>query len=100
MSNSDDSVPDEVTLFRAAVRGVRRCLEIAGEKTRWTDTLCNGFLPIIGMTVSILLGGIPIIFVVVVITLRLLTTIQYSNFLALLQLLHALRLESLRSCRS
>ena len=44
MSNSDNSVPDEVTLFRAAVRGVRRCLEIAGEQTRYIDSLCNGYL--------------------------------------------------------
>ena len=42
--SDEGTVPDGVTLFRAAVRGVRKCLEISGEKPRWTDTLCNGYL--------------------------------------------------------
>lgn len=41
------TVPDSVTLFRAAVRGVRRCLEIFQEKPKYTDLLCNGFLTIV-----------------------------------------------------
>ena len=45
--SDEKTVPDDVTLYRAAVRGVRRCLEVGGEKTRWTDTLCNGFLDIV-----------------------------------------------------
>ena len=45
--SDEKTVPDGVTLYRAAVRGVRRCLEIAGERTRWVDSLCNGYLDIV-----------------------------------------------------
>jgi len=45
--SDEKTVPDGVTLYRAAVRGVRRCLEIAGERTRWVDSLCNGYLDMV-----------------------------------------------------
>ena len=38
------TVPDDVTLFRAAVQGVRKCLELSNENTKHIDLLCNGFL--------------------------------------------------------
>ena len=45
--SDEGTVPDEVTLFRAAVRGVRKCLEISEERTRWIDSLCDGYLDIV-----------------------------------------------------
>ena len=45
--SDEKTVPDGVTLYRAAVRGVRRCLELSEEKPKWIDTLCNGFLDIV-----------------------------------------------------
>ena len=42
--SDEKTVPDDVTLFRAAVQGVRKCLEMSGEKTKYIDLLCNGFL--------------------------------------------------------
>ena len=38
---------DEVTLFRAAVQGVRDCLELGNVSPALSDTLCNGFLVIV-----------------------------------------------------
>ena len=46
MSN-EGTVPDDVTRYRAAVRGVRKCLEISQAIPTDTDSLCNGFLKII-----------------------------------------------------
>ena len=42
--SDEGTVPNDVTLYRAAVRGVRQCLEIAKENTKHIDSLCNGFL--------------------------------------------------------
>ena len=42
--SDEGTVPDDVTLYRAAVRGVRKCLEISNENTKHIDSLCNGFL--------------------------------------------------------
>ena len=41
------TVPDDVTLFRAAVEGVRDCLEILEERPGLSDTLCNGYLTLV-----------------------------------------------------
>ena len=49
MSSSGDSgatgtVPDDVTLFRAAVRGVHECTKILDKRTALGDTLCKSLL--------------------------------------------------------
>ena len=44
MANSDDSVTDELTLFRAAVQGVRRCLELGNAPPAQIDELCTSLL--------------------------------------------------------
>ena len=45
--SDEGTVPDDVTLYRAAVRGVRKCLEISAAETSGIDLLCNGFLDIV-----------------------------------------------------
>ena len=45
--SDEGTVPDDVTLYRAAVRGVRKCLEISAAETSGIDMLCNGFLDIV-----------------------------------------------------
>ena len=45
--SDEGTVPNDVTLYRAAVRGVRKCLEISEAKTSGIDLLCNGFLDIV-----------------------------------------------------
>ena len=47
MSSAVETVPDDVTLFRAAVQGVRDCLKIAERSPGLGDTLCNGYLEIV-----------------------------------------------------
>jgi len=38
---------DEVTLFRAAVQGVRDCLDLLEESRSSSNTLCDGYLAIL-----------------------------------------------------
>lgn len=48
MSDRQQRTPNQITLFRAAVQGVRACLEILEEeKPEWIDALCNGYLAIV-----------------------------------------------------
>ena len=37
----------KVDVYRAAVQGVRRCLEISQEIPKYRDSLCDGFLKIV-----------------------------------------------------
>ena len=43
-SNSSGAALDKVALFRAAVQGVRRCLELSQETPKNRDTLCDAYL--------------------------------------------------------
>jgi len=43
-ANSSGAASNKVAVFRAAVHGVRRCLELSQEVPRYRDSLCNGFL--------------------------------------------------------
>ena len=43
-ANSSGAALDKVAMFRAAVQGVRRCLELSQAIPRHTDSVCNGFL--------------------------------------------------------
>ena len=38
---------NQVALYRAAVKGVRRCLEIGNESPAQIDELCNGLLTVV-----------------------------------------------------
>ena len=46
-ANSSGAAPNKVAVFRAAVQGVRKCLELSQGIPENTDSLCNGFLKIL-----------------------------------------------------
>tara|TARA_B100000927_G_scaffold250922_1_gene215559 strand:+ start:73 stop:414 length:342 start_codon:yes stop_codon:yes gene_type:complete len=43
-ANSSGAAPNKVAVFRAAVQGVRKCLELSQGIPAHTDSLCDGFL--------------------------------------------------------
>ena len=43
-ANASGAALNKVAVFRAAVQGVRRCLELSQEVPKYRDSLCNGFL--------------------------------------------------------
>ena len=44
---STRAVPDQATLFRAAVKSVGRCLEIGKESPEMIDSFCSGLLLVV-----------------------------------------------------